>query len=51
MSQPFGVKKNIKLHYRSQPKKSLEEIILIYIEWLTNFQNTLGKQIDENNCG
>ena len=47
----FGVKKNIKLHFRSQPKKSLEEAVLICIELLTNFQNTLGKKIDENDYG
>ena len=44
----FGVKKNIKLLFRSQPKKSLEEAVLICIQILTNFQNTLGKKIDEN---
>ena len=43
----FGVKKNIKLLFRSQPKKSLEEAVLICIQLLTNFQNTLGKKIDE----
>ena len=47
----FGVKKNIKLHFRSQPKKLLEEAVLICIQLLTNFQNTLGKNIDENDYG
>ena len=47
----FGAQKNIKLHFRSQPKKSLEEALLICIQLLTNFQNTLGKKIDENDYG
>ena len=47
----FGVKKNIKLHSRSQPKKLLEEAVLICIQLLTNFQNTLGNKIDENDYG
>ena len=47
----FGVKKNIKLHFRSQPKKLLEEAVLISIQLLTNFQNTLGKKNNENDYG
>ena len=47
----FGAQKNIKLHFRSQPKKSLEEALLICIQLLTNFQNTLRKKIDENDYG
>ena len=48
----FGVKTNIKLHYRSQPKKSLEETISICIKLLTNFQSTLGKKDNhEDNYG
>ena len=40
----FRVKKNIKLNFRSQPKKLLKEAVLICIQLLTNFQNTVGKK-------